>query len=139
MIEFDFLQFKIGAAYFVVAFAAACVFALAFKVLYQWVTPYKETELIRQGNVPAAVTLGGAMIGYCLALASALSHTTSLPELAAWAILAGVIQVVAFTIVRMLFLKDVKARIEAGELAPAVYLASINVAVGLINAASMTS
>lgn len=136
---FDFMTFKIGATYFLVAFAAAGVLALAFKVIYQWVTPYKETDLIKQGNVAAAVALGGALVGYVLALASALAHTTSLPELLAWGVLAGVIQIVAFTVVRLLFLKDVKARIEAGEMATAVYLASINIAVGLLNAASMTS
>ena len=81
----------------------------------------------------------GALIGYVLALASALAHTTSLPELLAWGVLAGVIQIVAFTIVRILFLKDVKARIEAGEIASGVYLGSVSVAVGLINAACMTS
>ncbi|MBX3479313.1 MAG: DUF350 domain-containing protein [Caulobacter sp.] len=136
---FDLMTFKMGAAYFLVAFTAAIVFALAFKFIYQWITPYKETELIKQGNLAAAVVLGGALIGYALALASALSHTGSLPEFAAWATLAGIIQVVAFTLVRMLFLRDVKARIEAGEMAPSVYLASISVMVGLINAASMTA
>ena len=136
---FDFLTFGLGARFFLIAFAAASIFALAFKFVYQWVTPYDESALIKQGNVPAAITLGGAMIGYVLALASAVAHTTTLPELAAWALLAGVIQIVAFTLVRVLFLKDVKSRIEAGEMAPAIYLASINIAVGLINAASMTS
>lgn len=136
---FDLMVFKMGATYFLVAFAAACVLALVFKFVYEWVTPYKEAELIRQGNVAAAIALGGAMIGFVLALASALSHTTTLPEFVAWGALAGVIQIAAFTAVRMLFLRDVKARIEAGEVATGVYLASISIAVGLINAASMTS
>ncbi|MBI1405395.1 MAG: DUF350 domain-containing protein [Caulobacter sp.] len=136
---FDLMNFRIEALYFLIAFSAAIAFALAFKFIYQWITPYRETELIKQGNLAAAVVLGGALVGYGLALASALSHTASLPEFVAWATLAGVIQIVAFTLVRMLFLRDVKARIEAGEMAPAVYLASISVMVGLINAASMTS
>ncbi len=136
---FDFMLFRMGATDFLVAFAVAGVLAIAFKVIYQWVTPYKETDLIRQGNVAAAIALGGALVGYVLALASALTHTESLPELVAWGVLAGVIQIIAFTIVRILFLKDVKARIEAGEVATGVYLASISIAVGLINAACMTS
>lgn len=136
---FDFFTFGVGAQYFLVAFVVAGILALAFKVIYQWVTPYKETDLIKQGNVAAAIALGGALIGYVLALASALAHTSSLPELLAWGTLAGIIQIVAFTIVRILFLKDVKARIEAGEIASGVYLGSVSVAVGLINAACMTS
>lgn len=136
---FDFIMFQTQAVYFLVAFAASGVLALAFKLVYQWMTPYKESELIKQGNVAAAIALGGALVGYILALASALAHTTSLPELLAWGVLAGVIQIVAFTLVRVIMLKDVKTRIEAGEIASGVYLASISIGVGLINAACMTS
>lgn len=136
---FDFIMFQTQAVYFLVAFAASGVLALVFKFVYQWMTPYKESDLIKQGNVAAAIALGGALVGYILALASALAHTTSLPELLAWGVLAGVIQIVAFTLVRIIMLKDVKARIEAGEVASGVYLASISIGVGLINAACMTS
>jgi putative membrane protein len=136
---FDFMGFKTGALAFLLAFAAAGIFTLVFKQIYQAVTPYRERDLIRQGNVAAAVALAGALIGYVLALASALAHTVSLPEFAAWATLAGVIQIVAFTVVRMVVMPDVKARIEAGEMASAVYLASVSIAVGLLNAACMTA
>ena len=70
---FDFIMFQTQALYFLVAFAAAGVLALVFKLVYQWVTPYKEADLIKQGNVAAAIALGGALIGYILALASALA------------------------------------------------------------------
>ncbi|HEY9217313.1 MAG TPA: DUF350 domain-containing protein [Phenylobacterium sp.] len=136
---FDAVEFQRGAVAFALAFVVAGLFTLAFKVIYQLITPYRERELIRQGNVAAAIALGGALIGYVLPLASALSHTVSLPEFAAWAALAGVIQIVAFTLVRMIALRDVKARIENGEVSTAIYLAAISIAVGLLNAASMTS
>lgn len=136
---FDFMGFKTGALAFLLAFVVAGLFTLAFKILYQFVTPYRERALIREGNTAAAITLAGALIGYVLPLASALSHTVSLPEFAAWAALAGVIQIVAFVLVRMIALPDVKARIEAGEVSVAVYLAGISIAVGLLNAACMTA
>jgi putative membrane protein len=136
---FDVVGFKSGAMAFLLAFVVAGVFTLAFKVVYQLITPYREKELIRQGNVAAAVTLAGALIGYVLPLASALSHTVSLLEFAAWATLAGVIQIVTFTVVRMVALPDVKARIENGEVSVAIYLAGVSIAVGLLNAACMTS
>jgi putative membrane protein len=136
---FDFLGFKTGALAFLLAFAVAGIFTLMFKVIYQAVTPYRERDLIRQGNVAAAVALGGALIGYVLPLASALSQTVSLPEFAAWATLAGVIQIVTFVAVRMVAMPDVKARIEGGELSAAIYLASVSIAVGLLNAACMTA
>lgn len=136
---FDWFAFQTGATAFLIAFAAAIVFFSAFKFLYQMVTPYHERDLIRQGNTAAAVALGGALIGYVLPLASALSHTVSLPEFAAWALLAGVIQILAFIVVSRVLYKALAARIEAGELAAGVYLASISIGVGLLNAACMTT
>ena len=136
---FDWFGFQQGATAFIIAFAAAGVFTLAFKVIYQWVTPYHERTLIRAGNTAAAISLGGALIGYVLPLASALSHTVSLMEFAAWALLAGVIQIVAFVVVSRVAFRDLTARIVAGEIAGSVYLAAISICVGLLNAACMTT
>ncbi len=136
---FDWFAFQTGATAFLIAFVAAIAFFSAFKFLYQIITPYHERELIRQGNTAAAVALGGALIGYVLPLASALSQTVSLMEFAAWALLAGVIQIVAFLVVSRVLYKALAARIEAGELAAGVYLASISLGVGLLNAACMTA
>ncbi|HEX2559259.1 DUF350 domain-containing protein [Phenylobacterium sp.] len=135
----DLVEFRTGAVAFALAFVVAGLFTLAFKIIYQLVTPYRERQLIREGNVAAALALAGALIGYVLPLASALSQTVSLAEFAAWAALAGVIQIVAFTVVRLVALPDVKARIERGEISTAIYLMAISIAVGVLNAASMTS
>jgi len=136
---FDLPTFLSGAAAFLIAFAMAGVFTLVFKLVYQWVTPYHERDLIRQGNVAAAITLGGALLGYVLALASALTYTSSFQEFAAWAALAGVIQILAFVIVSKLAFKGLVERIEKGELAGAVYMASVSLCIGLLNAACMTA
>jgi putative membrane protein len=135
----DWFAFQTGATAFIIAFVAAVLFFVAFKLVYQLVTPYHERTLIRQGNTAAAVALGGALIGYVLPLASALSHTVSLPEFAAWALLAGVIQIVSFIVVSRFVYRALASRIEAGELAAGIYLASISIGVGLLNAACMTA
>ena len=135
----DWFAFRTGATAFVIAFAAAGVFTVAFKLIYQWVTPYHERTLIRDGNPAAAIALGGALIGYVLPLASALSHTVSLIEFAAWALLAGVIQIGVFVVISRLAFRNLATRIEAGEIAAAIYLASISICVGLLNAACMTT
>jgi putative membrane protein len=135
----DVASFQASAFAFVAAFLAAGVFTILFKLIYQLVTPYNERRLIREGNVAAAITLGAALIGYILPLASALAHTVSLAEFAAWAVLAGVIQIVAFTVVRQLAMRDLSERVERGELAAAIYMASISIGVGLLNAACMTA
>jgi putative membrane protein len=135
----DLHGFGASALAFVVAFVAAGLFTVIFKIIYQWVTPYNEGQLIREGNVAAALALGGALVGYVLPLASALSNTVSLVEFCAWAALAGVLQIAAFTLVRVVVMKDVAARIEKGEVAAGVYLLSISLAVGVLNAACMTA
>lgn len=135
----DWFAFQTGATAFIIAFVAAVLFFVAFKFIYQLVTPYHERTLIREGNTAAAVALGGALIGYVLPLASALSHTVSLPEFAAWALLAGVIQIASFIVVSRLVYRALASRIEAGELAAGVYIACISIGVGLLNAACMTA
>jgi putative membrane protein len=135
----DLHGFGASALAFVVAFVAAGLFTVIFKLIYQWVTPYNEGKLIREGNVAAALALGGALVGYVLPLASALSNTVTLLEFCAWAALAGVLQIGAFTLVRLLVMKDVAARIERGDIAAGVYLLSISLAVGVLNAACMTA
>ena len=131
--------FQASATAFIVAFVAAGVFTILFKLLYQLATPYNERALIREGNVAAALTLGAALLGYILPLASALEHTVSLPEFTVWALLAGVIQIVAFTIVRRIVMPDFSDRIVRGEVAAALYMASISLGVGLLNAACMSA
>lgn len=134
----DFEAFGAGALAFILAFVAAGGFTLIFKALYRLITPHDEGKLIREGNPAAAITLGGALLGYVIPLASALANTHSLPEFVAWAILAGVIQIVTFWIVRKVAMPDISARIERGEVSSALYLMMISIVVGILNAACMT-
>lgn len=135
----DMASFQASALAFVVAFLAAGVFTILFKVIYQLATPHNEKALIREGNVAAAITLGAALIGYILPLSSALEHTVTLLEFAAWAVLAGVIQIVTFLGVRQIVMRDLSERVARGETAAAIYMASISIGVGLLNAACITA
>jgi putative membrane protein len=136
--NYDLTAFGIGAYKFVLAFALACLFIALFKRIYQMITPYNEQALIEANNHAAAITLGGAIIGFALPVASALEQTGSTLEFAMWAVLAGVIQIVAFVFMRKFVVSDMTAKIEAGNTAAAIYLAATSIAVGLLNAASMT-
>ena len=138
MFEFDSALFKEGALDFLVAFGVGGAFTFLFKLIYQALTPYNDGALIKQGNTAAAVALWGAVVGYVLPLISAIAHAVSLPELMAWAALAAVIQILAFVVVRMLAVRNVKGRIEAGDMSAAVYLAGLSLTVGLLNAACIT-
>lgn len=134
----DFDYFLGGAIHFVIAFGMACLFLAVFKRLYQVSTPYDERALIAAGNPAAAIALGGAIIGFALPLASALTVTADPVEFAAWALLAGIIQILAAFVIRRVVVRDMVARIEEGNIASAIYNAATSIGVGLLNAASMT-
>ena len=135
---FDTTAFLFGAGHFLIAFAIACLFLAIFKWLYQVSTPYDERRLVAEGNMAAAITFGGAIVGFALPLASALEVTANPLEFVAWGVLAGAIQVVASLVVRRIVIRDLVAKIETGNVASAVYMAATSIAVGLLNAACMS-
>ena len=134
----DLNAFLAGAGHFLLAFGIACVLLSLFKTLYQLSTPYDERKLVAEGNLAAGIAFGGAIVGFALPLASALTQTVDPVEFAAWAVLAGVIQVIAALVVRRVVIRDLVQRIESGNIATATYAAATSIAVGLLNAASMT-
>ena len=110
-------------------FASALVLLAVFVVAYVHLTPYKEFELIRRNNQAAAISLSGAILGFTFPLLSSIYYTQSLPEMALWAAITGLVQFAVF-----LLMRSQAAQIEAGDTAPATLLATLSVAVGLINA-----
>jgi putative membrane protein len=122
----DFQAFQDGALQFLLYFGMAAVVLVVFKFVYQLVTPYNEMKLIRDGCVPAGITLSAAMIGFAIPVAKSISQATTPVEFLIWAALAGLLQIVAFVIVRSLLVKDLAARIERGELSVAIYLGSVS-------------
>lgn len=134
----DFAAFQHGALQFLLYFGMAAAVLIVFKFLYQLVTPYNEMKLIKEGCTPAAITLSAAMIGFAIPVSKSLSQATTPVEFLIWAGVAGAVQIVAFVLVRLILVKDLAARIERGEMSVAIYLGSVSIAVGLLNAASMT-
>ena len=115
---------------------AAVLFAL-FQFIYTRITPHKEFELIRSGNVAAAVALGGAIIGFAIPASNVIAHSISLLDFVVWAVIAALVQLLAF-LVTSLVLKGTSERIKKGELAAGIYVAAVAISVGMLNAACMT-
>ncbi|ENY71707.1 hypothetical protein G114_11911 [Aeromonas diversa CDC 2478-85] len=122
---------------FLAYFLLAMVLLALFVRLYTWLTPHHEFALIRAGNPAAATAFGGALIGFALPLSSAISHSLSLLDCAIWGVIALLVQVGAFMVMRRL-LKGLPERIAQGEMASAILVAAASLAVGLLNAACMT-
>ena len=88
--------------------------------------------------VAAAIGFGGAIIGFAIALGSAASNSVAVVDFAIWALVAVIAQSLAFAILRFSFMPKIAERINNNEVSAGVMLASMSIAVGLLNAACMT-
>ena len=91
-----------------------------------------------EGNAAAAISLGGAVVGFVLPLARAVTQSVSALDLVVWGLVALVVQVVVFFVVGKLVPRFAEA-IKEGRIAGAVLLAALAIGVGLLNAAAMTN
>jgi putative membrane protein len=123
---------------FLAYLGAAIVLLVGLHVaIYLRVTPYDEIALIRKNNVAAAISLSGALLGFAMPIANVIAHSDTLLDLAVWGVIAGVVQLLAWMVARVA-LPRLKEAIEAGLVAPAIFIAALSVTMGLINAACMT-
>ena len=115
---------------------AAVLFAL-FQFIYTRITPHREFELIRSGNVAAAIALSGAIIGFAIPASNVIAYSISILDFVVWAVIAAFVQLLAF-LVTSLVLKGASERIKKGEIAAGIYVAAVAISVGMLNAACMT-
>ncbi|MBU6951151.1 MULTISPECIES: DUF350 domain-containing protein [unclassified Hahella] len=129
----------LGLTNFAIYFSSSLVLLLVFKFLYTLITPHDEWKLVKEDkSVAAATGLIGAVIGFSVALAGAASNSVSLLDFWVWAAVALIAQVVAFAIIRFIFMPKIVQRITDGEVSAGVVLGGFSVAVGILNAACMT-
>lgn len=118
-------------------FAASAVLLALFCVVYLRVTPYAELGLVKEGKTAPAVSFGGAVIGFVLPLASAISHSVSFLDMVLWAVVALVVQVIVFLVLKA-FLSGLVRDIAEDRMGPAIVVAVFSTAAGILNAACMT-
>ena len=134
----EFLKFSLsGFDDFLIYFGLSAAFVAAFLRIYITLTPYSEIKLIRTGNAAAAWSLGFTLMGFCLPLASAVIHSVNPWDLMLWALIALVVQVAVYLIVRML-LPELPKHIAEGQVASGAFLGCVSLAGGILNAACMT-
>lgn len=126
-----------GLPYFIAYFGLSLLLLTLCLAIYVAITPYPEIRLIREGNAAAAATLAGVLVGFALPLASAVAHSVSLLDMLVWAVLALVVQLIAYAGVRLAVPRIVH-NVRDGQVASGVFLGAVAVAVGILNAASMT-
>ena len=122
---------------FLLFFSVSLLLVGLYLVVYTLATSHNEFGLIRQNNIAAALSLGLSLTGFALPLSSAVVHANTIPDLAIWGVVAIVVQLIVYMLVRIV-LPNLSARIAAGELAAALFLGAASLAAGVINAAAMS-
>jgi len=122
---------------FVVYLALGGALSGIFVLLYANLTPQRDDiALIRAGNSAAAIVLVGALLGFVVPLASVIAHSAALVDVVVWGIVALVVQLAGFLVARMM-LPHLPRAIADGNIADAVLLAGISLALGILTAACM--
>ena len=110
--------------------------AVVFAAVYLRITHAAELRLIKHGNLACALSFGGALIGFCLPLATSIANNIHLADFMLWGLAAAVIQVlVYFGALRLV--PDAVAELEGNNVAVGTLFAAVSLSVGLLNAACL--
>ena len=122
---------------FLVYLGVSLAYLAVFVAIYIRITPYRELQLIREGNMAASFSLSGAILGFIVPLASAVQHSVNLVDMAVWGLVAMVVQILAFVVVK-LCIPSITRDIPENKGSAGFFLGSLSLDVGLLNAACMS-
>lgn len=108
-----------------------------FILIYLWFTPFDEIKLIRKGCIAPALSFGGTLVGFSVTVASGILHMPSYTSFLIWVIIAMVLQLLAFLIMKTA-MPEMKESIESNNIAMGMLIGGISLSVGLINGACLS-
>lgn len=112
------------------------ILCITFLKSYVWITPYNEFKDIDTGDQASSISVGGALIGFSLPLASLIAHSVNIVDLLIWSFVAFVIQLSIYFLLSVRF-KEMAKKIHEGDKSIAWLVAMCSVAAGILNAACM--
>jgi len=104
--------------------------------VYIMLTPQREVALVREGNLAAAVSLAGILLGLAIPLSASLKGSTNLVDLTLWGAATLIVQLLISRLADLV-LHRLSRRIQDGEVAAATVLAAVKIATGLILGAAV--
>jgi putative membrane protein len=131
------LELFSGSGAFAQTFLVSSALLAAFIALYSLLTAHHEMTLIRLGNKAAALSLGGAIVGFSIPVGKAVAQSESLSDLLVWAAIAFVAQLLAYGAAAIL-VPHLRRALRDDHVASGILLAALAVAIGILNAASMS-
>lgn len=126
-----------GSGAFALTFAVSLVLLAAFAAVYSAMTSHHEMSLVRGGNKAAALSFGGALVGFVIPIGKAVEQSVGTIDLVVWSALAFVAQLVAYGAATLL-VPHLRKSIEQDHVASGILLAALAIAIGVLNAAAMT-
>jgi putative membrane protein len=132
-----FLQLVSGFPAFISHLGASLLLLALFLAIYVQITPYQEIQLIREGNMAAAISLTGAMIGFVIPLSKAVAQSADMFDMLTWAGIALIVQLLVYVVVRLI-IPGISKDIPDGKVAQGTFLGALSLATGLLNSACMT-
>jgi putative membrane protein len=134
----DFVKFSLaGFDEFLVYAGLAVAFIYIYMIAYLKITPYDELKLIKDGNVAAAISLSGSVLGFTFPLAASIFQSVHPWDMMLWAFIAAIVQLLVYVAVRYTLL-NVSRRIKEGQVATGIVLGAVSLSAGILNAACMT-
>ena len=132
-----FQSFLIGIPVLLFHFALTLFMLALGAFIYVLVTPYREIKLIRDGNIAAALSFSGALIGMGIPLSVSMAGSVNAFDILIYGTVAIILQLLAYRITDLV-LKDLPRRIEAGEISAAITMIGIKLSISAINAAAVS-
>ena len=108
-----------------------------FMFIYTRITAHDEWKLIKENNSAAAITFGGAILGYVVPRASAAINSVSITDYLIWGAIALVVQLIIYGGVR-LYMPKLSEKIINRNVAAAIFMGVASLAGGILNVACMT-
>jgi putative membrane protein len=126
-----------GLPAFLAYFCVAAVAVILYLVVYTRITRHDEFAMIANNSAGAAVALGLSLVGFSLPVASAIAHSANIFDCAIWSLIALVVQILVYFAARIP-VPNLAQKLEAGEMAAAVWLGFASITAGALSAASMS-
>ncbi|WP_096200581.1 DUF350 domain-containing protein [Bacillus sp. FJAT-45350] len=125
---------------FLIYLLASLVLFTIGTYIFKLITPYSERALIKEGNIAVSLKLLGKMAGLVVVLQSAIRSSINLVDLAIWALIAIIIQIVLHLIIEYVFTRNTSLakEVEKGNVAVGLFLGGVSVLVGMIVAATIS-
>ncbi|MEB1807043.1 MAG: DUF350 domain-containing protein [Bacillaceae bacterium] len=126
--------------HFLIYLAASLVLFLIGTYIFKLITPYSERALIKEGNIAVSLKLLGKMAGLVVVLQSAIRSSINLVDLAIWAVIAIIVQIVLHLVIEYVFTRNTNLakEVEKGNVAVGLLLGGVSILVGMIVAAAIS-